>query len=152
MIQSTMWKEFDTMRREMESIFNGMRSRPVSTLPRAWFFGEAGGSYPALRVHQDSDAVYVEAALPGVDPEALDLTVEGNVLTVSGEKGRFFGESDKEVVRRSERATGKFVRRLTLPAEVDADRVGAEYTNGMLVVTLPKAEVAKPKQISIKAA
>lgn len=152
MIHSTMWNELDTMRREMESLFNGFTARSAYPSPRASLFGESRHHYPALRMHQDTDAVYVEAALPGVDPESLDMTVKSNVLTLSGEKGCFSGDTDKVVVRRSERPAGKFSRRFKLPTEVDADQVSAEYTDGMLKVTLPKAEAAKPKQISIKVA
>jgi HSP20 family protein len=84
-----------------------------------------------------------------VDPESINLAVIRNVLTVSGEKRRHPEDIKPEALHRSERAAGKFVRTIELPVEVDADHVKAEYKHGILMMTLPKAETAKPKQISV---
>jgi HSP20 family protein len=96
--------------------------------------------------------VYVEALAPGVDPASLSLSVLRNVLTISGEKRRVPGDIKPEAFHRSERATGKFIRNIELPVEVDENKVKADYENGLLMVTLPKAEQAKPKQISVQVA
>nr|NIQ93207.1 Hsp20/alpha crystallin family protein [Desulfuromonadales bacterium]NIR33245.1 Hsp20/alpha crystallin family protein [Desulfuromonadales bacterium]NIS39552.1 Hsp20/alpha crystallin family protein [Desulfuromonadales bacterium] len=93
--------------------------------------------------------LYVEALVPGIDAENLELSVMRGVLTLSGERK---AENGKEKTwHRRERGAGKFMRTVELPVEVDADKVKAEYANGVLTVTLPKAESAKPKRISIEA-
>jgi HSP20 family protein len=95
----------------------------------------------------------VEAMAPGVDPDTMQLSVVGNTLSIAGEKRRVAGDVQPEAFHRSERATGKFVRHIELPVEVvdvDEGKVQAEYTNGLLTVTLPKAEKAKPKQIAVQ--
>jgi len=98
---------------------------------------------------QDRDHVYIEALAPGLDPNAIDLSVVRNVLTISGEKRRHAEDIKPEAFHRNERAAGKFIRTIELPVEVNADQVKAEYKHGILMVTLPIAEAAKPKQISI---
>jgi HSP20 family protein len=85
---------------------------------------------------------------PGLDPDAIDLSVVRNVLTISGEKRHHLEDIKPEAFQ--ERATGKFIRTIELPVEVDADQVKAEYKHGILMVTLPIAEAAKPKQISVQ--
>jgi HSP20 family protein len=85
-----------------------------------------------------------------VDAAALALSVVGHTLRISGEKRRVAGEVTPEAFHRSERATGKFVRQIQLPMEVDEQHVQAGYTDGLLMITLPKAEKAKPKQISVQ--
>jgi HSP20 family protein len=105
-----------------------------------------------VNLHEDQNNVYVEALAPGVDPASLQLTVVRNTLTITGEKRRVPGEIKPEAFHRSERATGKFVRSIELPVEVDEDRVKADYKHGLLTVSLPKAEKARPKQISVQVA
>ena len=115
----------------------------------AFLPGRAARAYPLVNVGEDRDNVYVEALAPGIDPQALNLTIVRNTLTISGEK---IGPRDvpAEAYHRSERAAGKFLRTIELPTEVDSNRVQARYANGLLMVTLPKAETAKPKQIQIE--
>jgi HSP20 family protein len=94
--------------------------------------------------------VYLEALAPGVDPATLDLRVVGNTLRMTGEKRRLAGDVQPEAFRRSERATGTFVRHLQLPVEVDENNFHADYTDGLLLVTLPKTAKATPKQIAVQ--
>jgi HSP20 family protein len=94
--------------------------------------------------------VYLEALAPGADPASLNIAVSGATLTLSGEKRRSAGEVKPEAFHREERAAGKFVRNIELPAEIDDGKVKAEYKNGLLLVTLPKAEKAKPRQVSVQ--
>ena len=94
--------------------------------------------------------MYLEALAPGVDPGTLELSVVGNTLRISGEKRRVAGEVTPDAFHRSERATGKFVRQLQLPVDVDEQHVQATYTDGLLLVTLPKVEKAKPTQIAVQ--
>lgn len=98
---------------------------------------------------EDADALYVTALAPGLDPTAIQLTVQDNRLTIAGEKQRLAAEIQPEAFHRSERAAGKFVRTVPLPIDVEHEQVRADYKNGLLVVTLPKAEKAKPKQIPV---
>ncbi|MBA4188480.1 MAG: molecular chaperone Hsp20 [Planctomycetaceae bacterium] len=102
-----------------------------------------------LTVWEDEHAVYAEADLPGVDPAKLEVTVtEGNQLTVVGE--RTPPEVPGSVWLRQERPFGKFTRVVGLPALVDADKVEAKYVDGVLKLTLPKHEAAKPRKIVVK--
>jgi HSP20 family protein len=105
-----------------------------------------------INLHEDRDTLYVEALAPGIDPDSLELSMTRNVLTITGEKRRLPGDVEPEALHRSERAAGRFVRTVELPVEVDANQVQAQYTHGLLVVTLPKAEKVKPKQISVHVA
>jgi HSP20 family protein len=105
-----------------------------------------------VNLNEDKDNIYLEALAPGVDPTAVNLTIVRNKLTLSGEKGRVEGEIRPEAFHRSERASGKFTRSLELPVEVDEVQANAEYKNGILKLTLPKAEKAKPKQINVRVA
>jgi HSP20 family protein len=146
------WTQMDALRREIDRAFDniGLRSEPYSRT--AFLPGRAARRYPLINLHEDRDALYVEALAPGVDPASFDLSVMGNVLSISGEKRRHAGEVKPEAFHRSERATGKFVRTIELPVEVNANQVKADYRNGLLIVMLPKAEHMRPKQINVKVA
>jgi HSP20 family protein len=111
---------------------------------------ENGDFSPAIDVRQENDNVIVETNLPGIDPDKVDISVENDVLTISG-----CTEEKKEVKRedyyRKEIREGSFSRSVILPMGVKADEAQANYEKGILKVTLPKAEEAKPKKIAIKA-
>jgi len=103
---------------------------------------------PELSVWEDEQAVYAEADLPGIDPAKLEITITGgNQLAVQGERPapKFDGAS----WLRQERPFGKFARVVTLPTLVDADKVDAKYEAGVLRLTLPKHEAAKPRKIQV---
>jgi HSP20 family protein len=143
-----MWdllREMETLRREIDNAFTGFG--------RAWMHpgflpGLGTAEYPQVNLGEDDDHLYVEALVPGMDPESLELTVMRGTLTLAGERREMNGV--KKTWHRNERGTGKFLRTVDLPVEVDADRVMAECRNGMLLVTLPKAEKAKPKKVAVK--
>jgi HSP20 family protein len=104
-------------------------------------------AFPALNVWEEGDNFYVEAELPGVRHEDLDIQVVGNTLTLKGQRG---GSAPEGVAyHRQERGTGEFVRVVRVPSEVNADKVEAELKDGVLRLTLPKAEVAKPRKIQV---
>jgi HSP20 family protein len=108
----------------------------------------AGGG-PAANVWQDDHAFYAEMDLPGVDPGKLEITVtEGTKLTVKGERPA--AEVKEAAWLRQERLVGTFTRALTLPTLVDADKVEAKYEHGVLKLTLPKSEAAKPRKITVR--
>ena len=105
-------------------------------------------SVPGVNVWQDENAVYAELDLPGVTPADIDVTVtDGNLLTVRG--GRKASEVSKEAWVRRERGHGKFARAVELPVLVDSSKVDAKYDGGVLRVTLPKSEAAKPRKIAV---
>ncbi len=114
------------------------------------FFGKgtADGWTPALDVHQDKDTLFVAVELPGMKREDVKLSLHDGILTLSGER-RHEKAHDEKASLRNERFFGRFERSLNLPFAVDAARVAASYEDGVLTVTLPKAEEAKPRQIDI---
>ena len=102
---------------------------------------------PALDLYQNSDNVVAVVELPGMRREDIEISLHDGTLTISGERKR--ETSNGEKAERTERYIGKFRRSITLPTCVDATKVSATYRDGILTVTLPKAEEAKPKQIPI---
>jgi len=108
------------------------------------------GVFPAINLSQDKDNVYVRAELPGVAPDQLDLSVEGETLSIHGERKPT--DMGKEVsVHRREREFGFFRRQVALPTRIDPDKVRAEVKSGVLRITLPKAAEVKPRQINVQA-
>jgi HSP20 family protein len=110
-----------------------------------------GGWNPPVDIFEDENGITLKAELPGMKKEEMDVRVENNVLTLHGERKRE-SEVKEDGYFRSERAYGSFSRSFTLPTTVDASKIGANYKDGVLTVTLPKAEEAKPKQIDVKVA
>jgi len=144
------WQTLETLRREIDNVFNETDSRREPFFRTAFLPGRAARRYPLINLYEDKEAMYVEALAPGVDPETINVSVVGNTLSIAGEKRRVAGDVKPEAFHRSERATGKFVRHIELPVEVDENNVQADYKHGLLTVTLPKAEKAKPKQIAVQ--
>jgi HSP20 family protein len=136
------WNNLQHLQQEMNRIFD------------RW--GEDGGNlfrfapaFPAVNVWEEGDTVYVEAELPGLKPEDLEIYVTGgNQLTIKGE--RKTPTIDKGVWHRQERGSGSFVRMLTLPFPVDSDNVEARFENGVMQVKLAKHESAKARKITVK--
>ena len=137
-----MWNQLDHLQREMNRLFErwgGEGNRATTT----------GGEYPALNVWEEADHVTVEAELPGVAQDKLEIYVTGgNQLRIKGERQP--SVPDKGVWHRQERGHGSFVRVLTLPFEVNRDKVEARLENGVLEVKLAKHEAAKPRKITVK--
>ena len=114
---------------------------------------EEGGAitaswYPACDVFEDKDSVKILAELPGVKPEDVKLSLENNLLTIRGEKKQQ-AEERTERVHRYERSYGAFERSFALPSTVDPDKISASFQNGILTVTVPKAERARPREIPV---
>jgi HSP20 family protein len=152
MAQWNPFEEMEALRREIDRAFEGYSLKQEPSRRVAFLPGSGPRRYPLVNVTEEKDKIYVEALTPGVDPQSLNVQVMQNRLTLSGEKSGVPTEVKPEAFHRSERASGKFVRTVDLPVEVDESAIQAEYKNGMLVVTLPKAEKAKPKQINVKVA
>ncbi|MEJ2108363.1 MAG: Hsp20/alpha crystallin family protein [Acidobacteriota bacterium] len=143
--------DMERMRREMDRFLEGFGSSNwslpfsrTSFLPGRWARG-----YPLLNVGEDGENLYVDALAPGVDPKSLDVSVQQNQLTISGEKKALLSTVESAAVHRSERSAGQFSRTITLPSDVSAEKVNATYQDGLLKLVLPKAEAAKPKQIQV---
>lgn len=128
--------------RQIDRLFNealGLMGRPATVSHWA----------PRCNVYEDEQGFVVEAALPGIDSKALDIQVEDGVVTFSGERKEQPAEGRTYLVK--ELGVGTFMRSLTLPANVDAGKVSAAYKQGILTITLPKREEAKPRRITIQA-
>jgi HSP20 family protein len=146
------WNSMEALRRDIDRAFANVGLSTEPFFRTAFLPARGARRYPLINIYEDKDCLYIEALAPGVDPATLDLAVVRNVLTISGEKHRHPETIKPEAFHRSERAAGKFVRTVELPVEVEAEQVKAEYQNGLLTITLPKAAVAKPKQIAVQVA
>jgi len=108
-----------------------------------------GGQWaPSVDIYENDGNLVLKAELPGIEPKDVDVRVENNVLTLRGER-KFESEVKRDKYHRVERAYGTFSRSFTLPNVVDTDKIKAEYKDGVLQVTLPQREEAKPKQIQV---
>jgi HSP20 family protein len=111
-----------------------------------------GGSWaPAVDIYEKDGNIVLNAELPGIDPKSVEIRVENNVLSLRGER-KLEDEVKKEGFHRVERAYGTFTRSFTLPTVVDTEKIKAESKDGVLKLTLPQREEAKPKQIQIQVA
>lgn len=105
------------------------------------------GGFPPLNVFSKGDDIVLISEVPGINKRDLKIEVKGNTVRVAGERTLSYGE--RASVHRRERAQGRFDRTVTLPVEIDADRVKAEYRDGILALFLPRAESSKPRSITI---
>jgi HSP20 family protein len=132
--------DFDRLRQEVNRLFNVFSPGTEPFVSRV---------YPALNLTDDGNNFYVRAELPGVATESLDISVVEGQLLIRGER-KIEPEEQKAGYHRREREAGFFRRTMTLPAKVDPGKVSAGMKNGVLTVTLPRAEEAKPRKISVK--
>jgi HSP20 family protein len=136
------WDPFREMT-QVQSQFNRL-------MDQMWGNGRQESWLPAVDVFDNNDAVVIKAELAGMDPDDIQIEVEDNVLTIKGER-RFEEKVDDERYYRVERRYGSFQRSLALPQGVRPDEIQAGYDDGILTVTVPKAEEEKPKKIEVKA-
>jgi HSP20 family protein len=144
--QLSNWQSFDrlsSLRSELDRLFDLSWSGRDSGLFSGWS--------PSLDVFDEKDHFVVNAELPGMKKEEINLSFQDGVLSLSGERKQTSENKDGETFR-SERYFGKFQRSVTLPASVDSSKISASYKDGILTVTLPKSEAAKPKQIAVNIA
>jgi len=134
------WADFERMCRELDSLFQG-------TGPES---GVRGGStvFPALNISEDGGHLYVRAEIPGVPAGAVEISIEGDTMTIRGER-KTCPPDEKHSYHRRELECGRFSRAITLPAKVQVARIGAQAANGIVTITLPKAEAVKPRQIKV---
>src|SRR5271165_1566140 len=128
--------------RVFEDAFTRMLTEPQNN-NRPWS--------PAVDIYETENELVLKADLPDVEPSAVDLRVENQTLTISGER-KFQTEKTEKGFHRIERSYGNFTRSFTLPSTFDTGAIAAAFKNGVLTVTLPKKEAAKPRQIKIEAA
>ena len=145
MANMTRWDPFNEMLSLREAMNQLLEDSFVS--PNTTRRGQ-GGFVPALDVSETEDGYLVEAALPGMKPEDLQITVENNVLTIKGEL-RQESEDKKRNYHRVERRYGSFQRTVALPTTVKADAIQASLNNGILRLDIPKAEEVKPRRINV---
>ena len=139
-------RDLVTIQDRMNRIFqDAFRGAPGSE--EDWALG--GSWAPPVDIYEQEGNLVLKAELPGIDPKNVDVRVENNVLTLQGER-KFESEVKREEYHRVERAYGTFSRSFTLPNVVDTGSIKAEFKDGVLRVTMPKREEAKPKQISIQ--
>ncbi len=136
------FQEIFSLRRAMDRILDEVFSRP------SWFF-VGSMDWPAVDIYETKDEVIVKAAVPGVRPEDIEVTVSGNTVTLRGEV-REEQEAREGSWIRQERRMGAFTRSFVLPVEVVADKATAEYEHGILTLRLPKAEAGKARAIKVK--
>jgi HSP20 family protein len=133
--------DFDQIRREMLRLLDTATgdSRPEP----------GAGVFPPMNISQDDDNFYLRAEVPGIKPAELSISALRNRVSISG-KREIPREHERVSYHRKERPEGAFNRTVTLPVEVDPERVDARYAEGVLTLTLPKAEQAKPRQIAVR--
>ncbi|MEZ4862318.1 MAG: Hsp20/alpha crystallin family protein [Caldilineaceae bacterium] len=142
----TRWEPFREMAnlsRMMDRFFD----EPFTEMPTLWRRGD--GYSLALDVAEQDDQYVVKASVPGIKPEDIEITLTDNVLTIKGET-KDEKEIEEEKYHMRERHYGSFTRTIALPVTVNADKIEAVNENGVLTLTLPKAEAVKPKRIEVK--
>jgi len=135
-------RDMMTLREAMDRLFDDAFTRPLSLSGNGW-------SVPAVDMYQTDNEIVVKAALPGIKADEVQINITGDVLTLKGEVKQS-EEVKEKAYHIHEQRWGAFERTLILPANVIADKAKADFENGILSITLPKAEEAKPKTITIK--
>ena len=136
-------REMMTLREAMDRLFDDAFTRPLSTRDGGW-------STPAIDMYQTDNDVVVKAALPGFKADDVQINVTGDVLTIRGEMKREEEQQEKSWHIREHR-WGSFERSISLPTDVVSEKAQADFDNGVLTISLPKAEEVKPKTITVKA-
>lgn len=139
MINRDPFREIFELQRELNRFFEGGQKQ--ETALNTWT--------PAVDVYEDENAFLIKVELPEVSREDVKVNLEENTLSISGER-RFENEDQRDGYHRVERSYGQFYRSFTLPPNVNAEAVSAQYKDGVLRLTLPKKEEAKPRQIDVK--
>ncbi|MDY0330687.1 MAG: Hsp20/alpha crystallin family protein [Thiomonas sp.] len=141
LLASDLFDQFENMRREMDALFGdwGM-PRDIRAVP--------SGNYPPINIGATPKQVDVYVFAPGMEPQALDISLEQNLLTVAGARDSD-PPKDTQVYRR-ERFNGQFKRVITVPDGIDPDRVNATYKNGILHITIGRREELQPRRIEVR--
>ena len=135
------FEEFDRMRRQMDRFASGLDAESGENIQKA-------GVFPALNLTEDAHNYFIRAELPGVVTDDLDIQATGKNISISGIR-KIPPEAEGARYHRREREAGKFARVFTLPGIILAEKINAVFSNGVLKITIPKAEESKPRKISI---
>uniref|UniRef100_A0A7V0Z7I6 Hsp20/alpha crystallin family protein n=1 Tax=candidate division WOR-3 bacterium TaxID=2052148 RepID=A0A7V0Z7I6_UNCW3 len=136
------FRELMSLREDMDRLFNAFFGKPVAE--------ESEGVWiPVIDIEEDNENFIVSAELPGLRKEDVKISVRGNLLTISGERKQE-SETKNKTYHRVERMYGKFSRTISLPSDVDVNKIKAVYKDGVLHITLPKPETMKPKEIEVE--
>jgi len=138
------WNSVHGFRNEVDRLFTDV----FGQAPAAALAGRVG-AYPALNIWEDAESIHLEAELPGLTLNDIEVVVDDNDLTIKGSRQAPKGEGVG--YHRRERGVGSFSRTVRLPVAIDADKVSATLNSGVLLVTLPKAPEARPRKIEVKA-
>jgi len=138
------WREMSSLQHRINHLLNEPFFRSGSEDDEL----RMGSWNPAVDMFDDDDKIVIKAELPGMAKKDISVDIENQVLTLSGERN-YENEVKEENYYRRERAFGRFKRAFNLPAEVDSDRIKADFKDGVLKVEIPKPEEQKPKQITV---
>jgi len=130
--------ELDRIRRQMDRLFEGWPSQR-----------QPSGVFPLINLTEDREKFFIRAELPGITTSDLEIQATSNSVSITGER-KIPSENREAKYHRREREAGKFSRMVSLPTEIDSDKVEARLVNGILAVVVPKSQAAKPRQISVK--
>lgn len=134
--------EIDAFRRSISNLFDDFFTiKPGSMFETEWI--------PSIDVHEDARGIYVKAEMPGLDEKNIEVNVENNYLTIKGEKREERREGNDQRILVTERKFGSFQRTIRLPEGIKADKVKADFTNGVLSIDIPKEKIEEPKKIKI---
>jgi HSP20 family protein len=134
------FREIDEIQREMNRLFDRLMARPTET--------ETFAFVPAVEMHDDPETITLRLELPGLNPQDLDIQATAEAVSISGER-RFEKRSEDRGVTRSEFRYGRFQRVIPLPNRIKHDQVKAEYKDGILTLTLPKADSEKAQVVKV---
>ena len=138
------WREMNTLQNRINHLFSDSFFQPS----RSDDDMSLGAWHPVVDMYDEDDRIVIKAELPGLDKKDIAVDVKDRVLTISGERN-YDNEVKEEKYYRRERAYGKFQRAFSLPADVDSDKIKADFKDGLLKVEVPKPEKQKPKEITV---
>ena len=139
---NTYGSEIDVFRRSISDLFDDIFTiKPGSMLETDWM--------PSIDVHEDTKGIYVKAEIPGMDEKNIDVNIDNNYLTIKGEKTEEWREGNDKRSLITERRFGSFQRTIRLPEGINADKVKADFKNGVLTIDIPKNKEEEPKKIKI---
>jgi len=137
------WHVVNRLHRQIDQIFGDSFASPTAN-------GESSVNWvPTVDIHEEQDKFVVRADLPGVDPKDISITAENRVLTLRGQR-QFERSENQKGFERLERVEGSFLRRFTLPNNVQDDQIKARHVNGVLEVTIPKTPTPEPRRVSVE--
>ncbi len=138
--RSNPFQELELMRNRMERLLQGVEGGPSRR--------SVAGVFPLINLTEDKESYFIRAELPGIKADDLDIQATGKNISISGER-KIASEGAEVKYHRREREAGRFSRIINLPGDVDSTKVTAHMKNGVLTITVPKAEAAKPRQITV---